>query len=145
MNKENTAKLMEKYSFLRVAEDPFIRKGNESMLYDLMLFGIETGDGWYNLIDNLCATIVKTLKEEGYSEDTIKADQVKEKFGGLRFYYHFEKEVSKEVQQRISEVIGMTEEQSFRTCEVCGKVGKLEEANSWYSTKCDECRGVWDE
>jgi len=43
-----------------------------------MCFGIECGDGWFGIIDFLC----KRLKENGECE----AVQVKEKYGGLRFY-----------------------------------------------------------
>ena len=101
MNKENITKLMEKYSFLRVAEDPFIRRGNESMLWDLMAFGIEVNDGWYSLIDGLCASIIKILEENNYTSSDIKTDQVKEKFGSLRFYYHFNKQVPDSVEKAI--------------------------------------------
>jgi len=41
------------------------------------------GDGWYDLIDKLCWDITKII--EDYKID-VTAVQVKEKFGGLRFY-----------------------------------------------------------
>ena len=50
-----------------------------------MGWGFSCGDGWYNLISDLSQNI-KDLDKH----DRVVADQVKEKFGGLRFYYHIE-------------------------------------------------------
>ena len=56
--------------------------------------------------------------------------QVKEKFGGLRFYVNCRKE------EAIRQRIGAAAEESFRTCEVCGQPGKLRE-DGWIKTLCD--------
>ena len=48
-----------------------------------MCWGIACGDGWYDLIDTLCHCI------QGWSDHIaiqVEAEQVKSKFGGLRFY-----------------------------------------------------------
>jgi hypothetical protein len=78
-----------------------------------LAFGIECGDGWYDIIDHLCdsASSMWTTSFEVDKEDAIKlaveknsfggyfvevpapqmvASQVKEKFGTLRFYYHLD-------------------------------------------------------
>jgi hypothetical protein len=52
-----------------------------------MCWGLSCGDGWYHIIDKLCYNLTKIEKEYDVK---IIADQVKEKFGSLRFYYHFE-------------------------------------------------------
>jgi hypothetical protein len=140
MNKENITKLMEKYSFLRVAEDPFIRRGNESMLWDLMAFGIEVNDGWYSLIDGLCASIIKILEENNYTSSDIKTDQVKEKFGSLRFYYHFNKQVPDSVEKAISDLVETAERLSSEICETCGNHGKTYNDTGWLTTECESCR-----
>ena len=57
------------------------------------------------------------------------ASQVKEKFGGLRFY----------VEQAIDEhfnYISFAENMSYRTCEQCGSPGKLY-AQGWHRTLCE--------
>jgi hypothetical protein len=50
-----------------------------------MAWGFECGNGWYDLIDKMCADVTKLL---GNSGQEVIAEQVKEKFGGLRFYYY---------------------------------------------------------
>lgn len=56
--------------------------------------------------------------------------QVKEKFGGLRFYIG---NGSDEIFSRIHEA----EVDSYKTCEVCGKPGR-ERGGGWIRTLCDE-------
>jgi len=48
-------------------------------------FGFECGNGWLPLIDS----IGQQLTDLGVEKNVV-AQQVKEKFGGLRFYYHTE-------------------------------------------------------
>ena len=45
----------------------------------LMCWGFNCGDGWYALIYKLCKDLVKI-------DPVLVVVQVKEKFGGLRFY-----------------------------------------------------------
>jgi len=56
-----------------------------------MHWGFACGDGWFDIINNLSREI--TVLAITNNIDVI-ADQVKEKFGGLRFYYHIECESS---------------------------------------------------
>ena len=76
-----------------------------------MGWGFCTGDGWFDLIDSLCAQLqdMTTLQEM----PQVVATQVKEKFGGLRFYV---RGTSKE--QRA--VISFAQRLSHRICETCG-------------------------
>src|SRR3990172_2708662 len=48
-----------------------------------MCWGISCGDGWYKIIDDLCADIQVFCDQ---NKCQIEATQVKEKFGTLRFY-----------------------------------------------------------
>jgi len=92
-----------------------------------MAFGIECGDGWYNIIDKLCEKLSK------YPQ--VEAAQIKEKFGSLRFYIDapgIEKEHVKEIYKIIEEA----EIMSLGTCEVCGSPGRLRR-RSWLKTLCD--------
>jgi hypothetical protein len=50
-----------------------------------MAWGFCCGDGWYSLISDLSYKIMQVDKNK-----VVVADQVKEKFGGLRFYFHIE-------------------------------------------------------
>ena len=64
-----------------------------SMKETCMCWGIDCEDGWYSLIDCLCAQIENHMYNERSQakyekrepHEYIQATQVKEKFGGLRF------------------------------------------------------------
>lgn len=103
-----------------------------------MCWGFECGDGWFNIIDQLCSNIqhhidwAQQQKEkygrgEGCSQ--VVAVQVKEKFGTLRFYTNGGDE-------QIYGMIRMAESMSAVTCEDCGAPGKLR-GRGWLYTACD--------
>lgn len=48
--------------------------------------GFECGDGWYDLIETLCACLAQDV--DASAVDPILITQVKQKFGGLRVYVH---------------------------------------------------------
>ena len=80
--------------------------------------------GWNLIIKNLIRDLIKL----GWNKEVI---QVKEKFGGLRFYIN---EGTDEIHQRI----GQAELESMKTCEITGRPGKLRTDIGWYRTLCDE-------
>ena len=80
--------------------------------------------GWYPLIKNLIDELI-TL---GWDKQVT---QVKEKFGGLRFYINGG---SDEMYNKITEA----EKLSHETCELCGKKGELRTKIRWFTTLCDE-------
>jgi hypothetical protein len=51
--------------------------------HTLMCYGIQCPDSWYDIIDTLCARIKSYADQNGL---IIEANQIKTKFGGLRFY-----------------------------------------------------------
>ena len=108
MRKELEQKLFESY--------PELFKGrHEGLNKNLMGFGFECGDGWFNLINALSKHItqhVELRREIDPSFDVI-VFQVKEKYGGLRFYCNGDDEVFA--------MIGLAEHLSEVTCEECGK------------------------
>ena len=57
--------------------------------------------------------------------------QVKEKYGGLRFYINAG---SDEIFKRVVEA----ENKSYEVCEKCGEVGELRNDIGWYLTLCEE-------
>lgn len=94
-----------------------------------MCWGIECGDGWYSLIDHLCSW----LQWSNYnSRPQVEASQVKEKFGGLRFYIDGGDEWQ-------DGAISFAESISFIICETCGDRGELRSDHGWLSTLCDKC------
>lgn len=60
----------------------------------------------------------------------IEIHQIKEKFGGLRFYYDGG-------DSEISGMVRMAEAWADKTCEVCGNLGKSR-SGGWVRTLCDE-------
>lgn len=62
----------------------------------------------------------------------VTASQVKEKFGGLRFYYDGGDDI-------VSGMVRMAESMSYRTCEECGAPG-MSNSYGWISTLCDTHR-----
>lgn len=63
-------------------------------------------------------------------DDRLKATQVKEKYGELRFYTNYSSD-------EIDEAIDKAELKSSVTCEVCGEPGKTRNGG-WIVTLCDK-------
>jgi hypothetical protein len=84
MDEKLQLKLIEKYPII------FKECGGDSRK-TCMAFGIECGSGWFTLIDKMCEDIIKLIDGKDIE---IVAEQVKEKFGGLRFYHYVIKEPS---------------------------------------------------
>jgi hypothetical protein len=158
---------------------------NKSMMETCMCWGFDCGDGWFNIIDRLCANIqhhidqrvesnernrkyremvaaaragdftafnehfkwclakpealenyrlevledpIPVWREEDPEIPQVVADQVKEKYGTLRFYSHGGDDI-------IDGMIRMAEAMSAVTCEVCGNPGKTV-GGGWVRTLC---------
>ncbi len=143
MREELDKALVEKY--------PLIFKNRHGdMKETLMCWGFEHGDGWYQIIDSLCGQIQSHIdwshkshkwdlewNEKNPEEqrpvrepvEQVVAVQVKEKFGGLRFYYDGGDDY-------ISGLVSMAESWAYHTCETCGARGTLRHGG-WVRTLCD--------
>lgn len=74
---------------------------------------------------------------ESYRSSHPRAAQVKEKYGGLRFYMTSGTD-------EIFDLIKKAEELSYKTCENCGEPG-YQRSGGWIYTLCDTCHKNWDE
>jgi hypothetical protein len=101
--------------------------------------GFAVGEGWWPILESLCANIQshvdwKQEQKDKYSRGEgcpqVKVVQVKEKFGGLRFYYDGGDET-------ISGMVRMAEVWADASCEKCGKPG-VRRGGGWIRTLCDE-------
>ncbi|MGT2867088.1 hypothetical protein [Streptococcus fryi] len=112
---------------------------NSDFIDDLYsAFGCECRDGWYDLIYNLCDEISGLyLKYE--IEPNITVNQVKEKFGTLRFYYSIPSDTDINLVNEIEEVVDKYYRMSEVTCEVCGQQGKLRQDTVRWEVLCDSC------
>ena len=112
---------------------------NKSMMETTMCWGFECGDGWYNILNLLMSNIQHYTDwnnknfEKGYTQykqvPQVTLDQVKEKFGTLRFYYTGGDE-------HISGMVRMAESMSGVICEECGNPGERR-GSGWIYTACD--------
>jgi len=101
--------------------------------------GVSVGEGWWPIIESLCYQIHShvTWKNEqrdqhnrGEGCPEVSVEQVKEKFGGLRFYYSGGNDV-------IDGMVRMAESWAAHSCETCGKPGERR-GGGWIRTLCDE-------
>ena len=98
--------------------------------------GFCIGEGWWPIIESLCANIQshtdwwnKNHEKHPVVEQVVVA-QIKEKFGGLRFYYEGGDD-------KIQGMVRMAESWAGHQCETCGKPGRQREGG-WIKTLCDE-------
>lgn len=75
----------------------------------------------------------------------VEIAQVKEKFGGLRFYAG---PADDKIVAQLDAMIDAAETASYRTCESCGAPGK-QRPGGWIHTYCDPCdiaeKAKWSE
>jgi hypothetical protein len=91
------------------------------------------GAGWHDLLHDLCSSLERLISELPEGErQAYYAVQVKEKFGGLRFYMSLET-------KDMSDAIDKAEERSETTCEACGRPGEIG-GKHWLQCRCEACR-----
>ena len=149
--------LAEKYTFMKKRRTLNEQKerGYIDDLYSA--FGCQCEDGWYGLLDEMC-TKIQAVYDENESEPDLIIDQIKEKYGTLRFYYHFRKDnldiqavdftggpsvriktgKGDKLHERIAKIVSWGEERSCEICEKCGNPGKTRDL-AYIQTLCDEC------
>jgi len=102
--------------------------------------GVSTGPGWWPIIQALCANIQSHTDwwnknhEKNPVVIQVTVNQIKEKFGGLRFYYSGGDD-------KIDGMVRMAESWAIHSCETCGNVGKSR-SGGWIRTLCDEHANV---
>lgn len=115
---------------------------HKPMTETTMCWGFECGDGWFTILDQLMSNIQHHIDwnnknfEKGYTQykqvPQVTLDQVKEKFGTLRFYYTGGDDY-------ISGLVSMAESMSAVTCEQCGNPGTTG-GQGWITTLCETHR-----
>jgi len=129
MNEENTEKLRKTFRKLYPEFHPSNAMRNAP-------FYFECRDGWFQLIWNLSEKLeaeITNLEAKYASDNDVKmpqARQVKEKFGGLRFYMV---PTTETIEKMIKEAMKISE----ITCEVCGEPGELR-GDRWMYTLCEQ-------
>jgi hypothetical protein len=104
--------------------------------------GFAVGEGWWPIIESLCANIQShtdwwnTNRKERPVVEQVVVEQIKEKFGGLRFYYEGGDD-------QISGMVRMAEAWASHSCEECGAPGTLG-GEGWIRTLCPTHRAEAD-
>ena len=99
-----------------------------------MPLGFQHGDGWFDILWRLFEGLEPLATElEKQTGRPFEVLQVKEKFGGLRVHVNDKNDA---IRQRIE----MAQQESVRTCEICGQPGRLRD-DSWIKTVCDKHSG----
>lgn len=139
MNTELQNQLYEKYPQLFVNKD-------KTPTQSPMCFGIETGEGWYEILSSLCWMIKqhedsivwqtewRQKTDPEYQSDyfPVKFDQIKEKYGGLRVYFSGG-------DKYVEGLVSMAEAMSYHVCDVCGNKGEANK-DGWISVRCEAHR-----
>lgn len=148
MNRHYDNYLTRKYPLL-------YRDRHDSASKTVMFWGFSCGDGWFNIINTLSKALSAPYLQAKYSYEFMKennakpelieekrlemealklnhplAVQVKEKFGGLRFY-------ARNITPELDQFIQFAESMAANTCEVCGKRGRRRSIG-WVKTLCNE-------
>jgi hypothetical protein len=114
--------------------------------------GFAVGAGWWPIIEALCGQIQhhidwkekqrqwaitfnskaapEELREVPDAVPQVTVEQIKEKFGGLRFYYQGGDDT-------VGGMVRMAERWADYSCEECGKPG-TKRSGGWIKTLCDE-------
>ena len=94
--------------------------------------GFAVSQGWWPILEKLCANIqhhIDWKNRESQVVPQVVVAQIKEKFGGLRFYYGGG-------DAEISGMVRMAEAWADVACEECGAIG-TRRSGGWIRTLCD--------
>lgn len=91
---------------------------------------VDTGPGWYPILAELDQQL------SAIDPDYV-VHQVKEKFGGLRYYCHTDRD---ELKDQMYQLVRAAEQRAWVTCEECGQPGTVHQNNNgWTRTLCPAC------
>lgn len=123
MEKELEDKLFTKYPKL-------FRQKDLSCRETCMCWGVETGDGWYDLINHLCRMLQFNIDRNG--DPQIEVVQCKEKYGQMCFYTNGSND-------RQHGFISFAEYLSMYICETCGSNNNVKQTKGWITSLCEKC------
>jgi hypothetical protein len=101
--------------------------------------GFAIGEGWWPIIESLCSNIQHYINWKNRESEVVPqvvVAQIKEKFGGLRFYYEGGDD-------RIHGMVSMAESWADKSCETCGAPG-TSGGKGWIKTLCPTHRAEAD-
>jgi hypothetical protein len=101
-----------------------------------MCWGIECGDGWFDLIDRTCKRIMEI--DIGHH---VVFTQVKEKYASLRIYFTVRDIdcMNDDLWVKVENITSEADDESKTICERCGNPGKVV-GGGWLYTLCEKCQ-----
>jgi len=124
------------YTGENVVMDEVFELLNQKEIVLPIQFGFECDDGWYMLLEQLLYNIEWHLDPEPWPRKErmpFTINQIKEKFGGLRFYYTGGDEF-------IHGMVTFAESLSYHICERCGSTKNVTQTEGWITTLCENCK-----
>jgi len=101
-------------------------------------FEVWLPQGWVPVIEKQLPVLEAIRVRTGLP---VQIAQIKEKFGGLRFYME---SLDNSIYVEVHDIIDEMEKETEKTCETCGSKEKVSldaKPGSWVRTKCEKCRG----
>jgi hypothetical protein len=95
--------------------------------------GFAIGEGWWPILEALCSQIQHHINWKNKTSEIVPqvtVNQIKEKFGGLRFYYSGGDD-------EISGMVSMAESWAVHSCETCGDRA-TKQTTGWIKNLCDK-------
>lgn len=105
---------------------------NDKRLAEGGWYGCVAPDGWKDIV-------LKADKMLAHIDPGYQIQQIKEKYGTLRYYFGTNHEYGSVEYEIMSAIETWAEQRSANTCEVCGKFGELRTDRYWIVTLCDDC------
>ena len=97
--------------------------------------GFDVGDGWFGIVERMSAKLV--------ADPTLHIDQLKEKWGRLTVYFTPSAAPAPTAagmpEEELDRAIDEAEQESERTCMVCGEPGTSEKRGRWVTVLCGPC------
>lgn len=116
-------------------------KAKYPLLFKKNDLGTLVGPGWWPALEEAMVGITGLLELNPGS--SCQVQQIKEKFGGLRFYVQLKCQANEDAFYAAARsYIEAAEVKASQTCEACGAPGKLRN-KSWLKTYCDAHAARW--
>jgi hypothetical protein len=124
-------------------------------LFDGKDIGSQVGAGWWPLLEAAFANITGIMML--YPDYRFAVRQIKQKFGGLRFYYAIvpatgevdddeddgssDYKIRYVISEEVGKIVDAAERKAYGTCEVCGEPGHYTNTG-WVKVLCDKHEAV---
>lgn len=111
---------------------------------EIFVNSISCGIGWKDIVFKLVEELdrIWTGYKKKNGREVWKLLQVKEKFGGLRFYPELPDDENGDLKSRKEQSyasMDFAETEAWKTCEQCGKPGHAVSVQYMIATVCDAC------